>query len=135
MSRLAIRLVIAAVLVIAAWWFVADYLKTKREFKQAQATVTQLKAESASALDIAKDAQASVDAITAVEVVVRDARSNYQRGYENAKQTDPGTADFARTAVTDRMRELARARREARERSGCVGTGCPDNDEAARGRR
>lgn len=135
MSSLAIKLIIAAVLVIAGWWFVSDYLNTKREVKNYQATITQLKAESASALDIAQDAAARVDSIGQVEVTVRDARNTYQRGYQDAKKNDPATAAFANSAITPRMRELAKARREARERSGCVGSGCPDNDEAQGARR
>ena len=79
---------------------------------------------------IAKDAGETAADTARVEVVVRDAREAYQRGYDDAKQNDPVVRDWADQPVPQRLRDLARARRVARERSGCAGDGCPVDDGA-----
>ena len=63
--------------------------------------------------------------------IVDNARDDYQRGYRDAKRQEPAIADWANGRVPDRLRELARERREARERSGCIGPRCA-NDATAK---
>ena len=62
-----------------------------------------------------------------VDITVTDARSEYYRGYQDAKREDPAVADLASTPIPQRLRDLARQRREARERSGRVGPGGEDD--------
>lgn len=47
---------------------------------------------------------------------ISDARDEYQRGYEDAKREDKAVADIAHMPIPERLRQLARERREARER-------------------
>lgn len=78
---------------------------------------------------IVSDAGAAQEVIHRTEVIVRDTRADYQRSYEDAKR-DPTVAEFAATPIPPRLRELARARREARERSGGDGDGSRDHAAA-----
>ena len=48
--------------------------------------------------------------------VISEARDEYQRGYKDAKREDKAVADIAHMPIPERLRQLARERREARER-------------------
>lgn len=84
------------------------------------------------ATGIAQDAGVVQGVIDRGETGVNSARSEYQRGYEDAKRNDPTVAPWGAQPVPQRLRDLARQRRLARERLGCAGDGCPDDDGAAR---
>ena len=55
---------------------------------------------------------------------VGQARGQFNRDYEGAMQHEPATATRANTVVPDSVRSAFRARRIARERSGCAGEQC-----------
>lgn len=72
---------------------------------------------------IIEDADEQVVIVRETEVVVQDARTAYQRGYEDAKRTTPPVATWADQPVPQRLRDLARERRAARERPDGSGLG------------
>lgn len=66
--------------------------------------------------EAARDADASATA---------GARENFVITLQEGRRNDPEIADRADRAVPDRVRDAYRARRLARERSGCPGGECP----------
>lgn len=64
----------------------------------------------------------AVEVVHKTEVIVTEARDAYQRGYADAIRLQP-VADWADEPVPPRLRDLARERRQARERSGGAGVG------------
>lgn len=79
---------------------------------------------------IAQDAGVAQSEVSQNEQSANNARSAYYRGYEDAKRNDPDVVPWGSRPVPQRLRDLARERRLARERSGCVGDGCGSADGA-----
>lgn len=111
--------VILAVLGILAFtWF------SNRDARKALTTqVEQAERTEQATKEIIEDADEKIVIVRETEVVVADAREAYQRGYEDAKRSTPDVADWADQPVPQQLRDLARERRQARERSGGSGLG------------
>ena len=56
------------------------------------------------------------------------ARDEFQRSNREAQRNEPNTATRATGAVPDSLRSAYRERRRARERLGCAGGECPQDD-------
>ncbi|HEY4598295.1 hypothetical protein [Corynebacterium sp.] len=84
--------------------------------------------------DIKQEADTAQGQVTKAETGVAEVRVIYQKEYEDAKR-DPVVRDWADEPVPQRLRDLARQRREERERLGRPGDGRRGDDEAARAGR
>ena len=122
MSAAAIRVLIIAILVgvVIAAVVIMDF--RRQNAKADRATVEQSTRTDVAAGGIANDAGAVKEVLYKTEVVVRDSRESYMRGYEDAR-SDQVVADWADTPVPQRLRDLARERREERQRPGYPGDG------------
>lgn len=116
----AVRLLGLVVLVRGYFLFQAS----RDDAKKTAATLEQVIRTDKAASDIATESGATKAEVQRVEVVVTQARQTYQQQYQEVKREDPDVAGWAGGAVPDRLRDLARTRREQRERSGCTGDGC-----------
>jgi len=63
-------------------------------------------------------------------VVISAGRDTFQRTKSEAIRNEPTTADRATRAVPDSVRQAYRDRRRARERLGCAGSECAQDDDA-----
>lgn len=122
MNAAAIRVLIIAILVglVIAALAILDF--RRQNAKTDRATVEQGTRTDVAAGGIADDAGAVKEVLYKTEVVVRDSRESYMRGYEDAR-SDQVVADWADAPVPQRLRDLARERREQRERLGYHGDG------------
>jgi cytochrome c-type biogenesis protein CcmE len=72
---------------------------------------------------IIKDGAESDERRQRVEIAVTDGRVRYREDYEREKANDPAFAERADSVVDQRVRDAARARRLARERSARADSG------------
>lgn len=125
--RLILWGLVVGLLIFLGWL----WLQSRDERQQTQASAEQGVRTGVAVTGITQDASDAADETQRVEITVTDARSAYQRGYQDAKREDPSIADWAAQPVPQRLRDLARERRLARERLGCSGDGCGDDDRTS----
>jgi hypothetical protein len=117
MTRASVEIAIAVVVAVVLGVIVSaggrHYLALREKAQQAELRDGIIKSTDG----IIKDG-ASVEAQQQrVEIAVTDARVRYAEDYEREKTNDPAFADRADSVVDQRVRDAARARRIARERS------------------
>ena len=120
-------LLAAIIIGLFFWW-----MHNRENSVQILASAEQGVRTSQATSGIAQDAGVVQGVIDRGEEATASARNDYQRGYEDAKRNDPTVAPWGAQPVPQRLRDLARERRLARERLGCAGSGCPDDDGATR---
>lgn len=109
---------VAALLAFFLW------LKTRDANRDLAANAEQGVRTDQAASGIAQAAGAAVVAQRSREAAMAEARITHQQLYEEVRRNDPSVRAWGDTPIPDRLRQLARERREARERLGCVGDGC-----------
>lgn len=124
--------VLVAVAVLLAFFL---WLKTRDANRDLAANVEQGVRTDQAASGIAQAAGAAVVAQRSREAAMAEARITHQQLYEEVRRNDPSVRAWGDTPIPDRLRQLARERREARERLGCVGDGCGGDGAAERTRR
>lgn len=108
-----IAVVVAVVLGLLVAWGGNHYMKLREKAAQSD-----LRGEVIKNTDgIIKDGAESDERRQRVDIAITDGRVRYQEDYEREKANDPAFADRADSVVDQRVREQARARRLARERS------------------
>lgn len=124
--------VIAAVVVLAAiGWGVHTYRSAIERAEVAEAALSQATA-TAGATAATTGALSGVQTETQrVEVVVTQTRADAARAIQELSDADPTVADLRATRIPDRLRDIARARREARDRSAGAEAGGAGPDRAA----
>lgn len=108
-----VYLVVAALTIVVLTFGVSDYMRLRKAAAQNELRGQVITTTAHAVVDGDKADEQRV----AVDVSVRDARSAYSDNLEKAKHDDPNIASRIDRVVPDRLRELARERRLARERS------------------
>lgn len=129
--RIAFYVLVASAALLASFL----WLKTRDANRDLAANAAQGVRTDRAASGIARDASEAVIAQRSREAAVAEVRITYQHQYEEVRRNDPSVRAWSDTPVPDRLRQLARERREARERLGCVGDGCGGDGAAERTRR
>lgn len=123
--------VIAVVVVLAAiGWGVQTYRDALERAQEAEAALSQANA-TAGATAATTGALSGVQTETQrVEVVVTQTRADAARAIQELSNADPTVADLRARPIDQRMRDIARARREARDRSAGAEAGGAGADRA-----
>lgn len=122
-----IKLIIAILFGAAVLWG-WQYLVTLQEAAESnEARGNKIEATSGILVDGKKADEDRGKADTAVAA----GRDQFQTDYKEAKKNEPATADRSDRPVPSSVRSAFRARRLARERSGCVGDDCQGRPEDA----
>lgn len=108
-----IKLAIFAIFLFAIFLFGRQVLVWKEQAEQGALDRNKLEA----VIGVGKDSDNARTNVTTAEVVVRVAQDNYQRQVQELEQTDEAVRDRNSRPVPDSLRDLARERRLARERS------------------
>lgn len=114
------KLIITLLIGAALWFGIQTILEWREGAQKSQQQTRTAQATSGILADGAKaDENRGV-----VDAAINEGKSKFNNDYSEAKRHDPEIADRADRAVPDRVRESYRARRLARERSGCIGGEC-----------
>jgi hypothetical protein len=117
MTRASVELIVAVVVALVLGVLIslgANHYMTLRS----KAAQSELQGDKIEATDgIIKDGEAVDRAQQRVEIAITDGRARYTEGYEREKANDPEFARRASAPVDQRVRDAARERRLARERS------------------
>lgn len=108
-----IKLGIFAVFLLAIFLFGRQVLVWKEQAEQGALDKNKLEA----VIGVGKDSDNARNNVTTAEVVVRVAQDTYQQQVQELEQTDEAVRDRNYRPVPDSLRDLARERRLARERS------------------
>lgn len=111
--KIAAAIAVAIVLTILVMWGIGEF-NTMRN-AAAKSELQDTKAETAQG--ITQDAGKAQAATGKVEIVVTDARSAYNAAEQEALNNEPDTRDWHSQPTRDSLRNAARKRRLARERS------------------
>ena len=114
-----IKLGIFAIFLFAIFLFGRQVLVWKEQAEQGALDKNKLEA----VIGVGKDSDNARNNVTTAEVVVRVAQDTYQQQVQELEQTDEAVRDRNSRPVPDSLRDLARARRLARERSGGAAVG------------
>lgn len=114
------------VLGIGGWWVydrVQDAAEAETALSQANATAGATEATTGALSGLQTETQR-------VEVVVTQTRADTARAIQELSNADPTVADLRARPIDQRMRDIARARREARDRSAGAEAGGAGADRA-----
>lgn len=120
--------IVTAALVAAALVIGLQTVSSWKEgFDQNKVKTETLKATSG----IIQDGSKADEERTTVDQSVGEARGQFQQDYQGAMRHEPETAARADAVLRDGVRNAFRARRLARERSGCSGEQCGERSQAS----
>lgn len=124
--KLAVILLVAVILSVGVTLFTGHYRELTRAAEQNEQRAGVLANASAGIED-----GVDIDAfLSSNQVVIGTGRNNFQRAKQEAIRNEPETADRADRAVPDSVRRAYRERRIARERRGCAGGQCQQDNQA-----
>lgn len=114
-----IKLAIFAILLFALFLFGRQVLVWKEQAEQGALAKNKLEA----VIGVGKDSEDARNNVTTAEVVVRVAQDSYETQVRELEQADEAVRDRNSRPVPDSLRDLARERRLARERSSGASSG------------
>lgn len=127
----ALKLILLAILAIAAGWWFLDWLHDRDDAKALTATVEAQDAKAEATQGIAEDLGTAAAETQRVEVVVHADTQAYNRQLEQARREKPDLDRFLSQPWPSELRDLARARRIARDRPGAAAPGSRAADPGA----
>jgi hypothetical protein len=130
-TGLEIRIVVYGLVLIAlvgGGWYIHDRLQAADEAETALSGANAQAGATAATTDALSGVQTETQR---VEVVVTQTRADIARAVKELSNADPTVADLRARPIPDGLRELARARREARDRAAGAAAGGAGPDRAA----
>lgn len=135
LTALQVKLIAYVLLAVAAALWFNHWLDKRDEARDTTANLGQAVRTGQAAEAIAGNAATAQDEADTLDRQVEAQRVEITHRYERLKDEDPDVRAAVGTRIPDRMRELARERRLARERLGGAAPGGEDDDAGEDGSR
>jgi hypothetical protein len=120
------RLLAAGIALALLIWLGFTVAGWRQDAAEAKAALAQANAQAKATSAIAADAGQAQQERQALDITIHQSRAESERAFEELRRANPSIAAYADEPIPDGLRELARARRESRERSRGAEAGRPN---------